>query len=215
VYQDSIVDGTFEIQSRTEFHITDDLTIDGAGDILLSGGGDVFFSDGGSHTLTLENDCTGDLEDTCGVVLHGLGKISISLTNNSLVIGDACVIGPLPSGFLGALDVAGPSANGTGIWRVDGGSLGIATSVTGSGTWQVWSNCGAYPDLLIGAVCTGLTGDVEIGTPHDQESTADILLQADFCTTGNLNWHPLTSSSDVIVEQNRRFRVGVASCSGL
>lgn len=192
----SVVDGTLDMQGSLS--LSSSLTISGDGLIILQQDTGVFTGQiTGAGTLTLSDDGGGD---TLRVI--GTGEIDNDVDNNALVQAGTSGGGS----FDGDLELRG-DVSGSGTFEADDGmQLVLLGGATGSATWHTISSSSANQITLTVAAC--VSGPVNIERGRFQ-------LEADFCTTGDLDLGDSGSANagEVAVIAGATAQFGVSACS--
>lgn len=167
----------------------------------------------GAHKLTLEDSCTGAPSRSCSLVVHGSGRIKVTLENNTYVVADnGNGDGSCPGGGDCSLRLETDPKSGTGFWIAEdavsgtAGQLYVDADVTGSGTWQLIDDEDA--EIVI-ASCCSVSGDVDVS--HGTFEVAD---GAAFCTTGDLDFDSSPSTTpSLLVDAGQTLTFSAGSCS--
>jgi hypothetical protein len=213
--EDCTLNGSLILPRTSRLLINDSLTITGTGgDILLgTGTGGIGNTGNNAYVLTIADTCTGSYDGacdldrlSCSLQIHGYGEINGSLINNAFVIADTCVFFDTEE-LYGSLLVLGNTMSGGGCWMANGGSLGIATEVTGDGDWAcIADNCS---EIVVQTCMDELTGNVLI-------TQGKFKAKQRFCTEGDLEWiSDNGSASQIIVSEDMRAEFGLSSCSSV
>lgn len=191
-----VLDGTIDVTGSLS--LSSSLTISGDGLIILQQDTGVFTGQiTGAGTLTLSDDGGGD-----PLRVIGTGEIDNDVVNNALVQAGTSGGGS----FDGDLELRG-DVSGSGTFEADDGmQLVLLGGATGSATWHTTSSSSANQITLTVAAC--VSGPVNIERGRFQ-------LEADFCTTGDLDLGDSGSANagEVAVIAGATAQFGVSACS--